>query len=82
MALKIGDQVNSVRVRPQDPATFLIYHVDRKDYSRKDRFILDVDSLDKTSEKICMIVSVYNQACPLRNKPNNVEVSVIYQLPK
>ena len=81
MALKLGEKARDVIVRPQDPATFLIYHVDREDYNRKDRFILDVDSkmyMDKDKEKenenFCMIVSVYNQECPLHNKPGNVKV--------
>ena len=72
------------KVRPQDPATFLIYHTDRKDHNRKDRFILDVDSkiyMDKDKEKenenFCMIVSVYNQECPLHNKPGNVKVLLL-----
>ena len=75
MALKLGEKARDVIVRPQDPATFLIYHTDREDYNRKDRFILDVDSkMDGTSENYCMIVSVYNQECPLHNKPGNVKV--------
>ena len=74
MALKIEDPPRNVKVSPQEPATFLIYHTDREDYSRKDRFRLDVDSIGSHSEEICMIVSVYNQECPLHNKPGNVKV--------
>ena len=84
MALKLGEMPREVKVRPQDPATFLIYHTDRKDHNRKDRFILDVDSkiyMDKDKEKenenFCMIVSVYNQECPLHNKPGNVKVLLL-----
>ena len=84
MALKLGEMPRDVKVRPQDPATFLIYHTDRKDHNRKDRFILDVDSkiyMDKDKEKenenFCMIVSVYNKECPLHNKPGNVKVLLL-----
>ena len=83
--LELGEKARDVKVRPQDPATFLIYHVDREDYNRKDRFILDVDSkmyMDKVKEEenenYCMIVSVYNQECPLHNKPGNVKVIVCF----
>ena len=74
MALTLDEPPRNIKVSPQEPATFLIYHSDREDYSRKDRFRLDVDSIGGHNDEICMIVSVYNKECPLHNKPGNVKV--------
>ena len=76
MALRIGEPAKNVKVHPQESATFLVYHSDRDDYSRKDQFILDVDSKHVYSEDICMIVGVYNKECPLKNKPENIKVFI------
>jgi len=79
MALKIDDPPRNIKVSPQEPATFLIYHSDREDWHRKDRFRLDVDSIGGNySDEICMIVSVYNKECPLHNKPGNVKSSEMW----
>jgi len=78
MALTLDEPPRNIKVSPQEPATFLIYHSDREDYSRKDRFRLDVDSIGGHNDEICMIVSVYNKECPLHNKPGNVKSSEMW----
>ena len=60
---------------PNDPATFLVDHQNGEFVDRNSRFLLNVETTDriKGSEKVCMIVAVYNKECPLHDRYSNVK---------
>jgi hypothetical protein len=64
------------------PATFMIYHTTREDKDRKDRFVLNIETIDTDefpqSDKICMVIAVYNKECPLHNRPTNVKTAEMW----
>ena len=74
ISLELGGTSTDV-INPKLPATYLITHNHREDYDRNDRFILNVETTKKFpgSDKHCMVVAVYNQECPLHNRPSNVK---------
>lgn len=74
ISLKLGGVSDPIEINPQFPVTFLIDHTSHDSFDRKNRFVLNVETTDRIpkSDEICMIVAVYNQECPLHNRPNNV----------
>ena len=78
ISLKLGEPPKNTTITPRSPATFLIRHAYRDDAHRDDRFVLNVETLNQESENVCMVVSVYNYECPLKNKAYNIRSAQLW----
>lgn len=60
------------------PLTFLVDPVSGADASRKDRYLIRVGNADPATAGVCMLVAAYSNACPFKNRPDNLRNAEVW----